>query len=90
MGKLVLIIACGWFVGCTAIGMESLFVGEDEGRFLISADRAGLDAFGKAMNGLVVTGKAKKNQPDAYFSHMDKVVTFRAFKPLEQNDEGAK
>lgn len=84
IGKLILLIACGWFAGCAAVGMESLFTSEEEGRFFLSADKSGIEAFGRAMNGLVTTGKAKRNVEDSYWKHQNNVVTFRALSQGQQ------
>lgn len=70
--------------GCSSLVGESMFTGDDEGRFLLSADRAGLQEFGKALNGLVVTGKASPDMQDAYFNNQQaetQVKMFRFKKP---------
>jgi hypothetical protein len=46
---------------------ESLFVGDDEGRFLLSSDAEGLRAFGDTLNGLVTEGKASPDIEGAYW-----------------------
>lgn len=65
--------------GCSITG-ENIFAGEETGRFTLSADAEGLRAFGEAMNGLVVTGKAQPNMGDSYFTTVQNRITSRQFK----------
>lgn len=55
--------------GCSMVGGEGLFTSENQGRFTLSADSAGLKEWGKAMNGLVVTGKALPGETDSYWTN---------------------
>ena len=52
--------------GCTFMGGEALSTSDEEGRLLLSTDRAGLEAFGDLMTGLVTTGKASPDQDTAH------------------------
>lgn len=85
-GKLIVVSALvAVSTGCSSLVGESMFVGDDEGRFLLSADRAGLQEFGKALNGLVVTGKATPDVQDSYFQNQQaetQVKMFRFKKPV--------
>ena len=51
---------------CAGLVGESMFTGEEEGRLLLSTDRAGLEAFGDMVTGLVTTGKATPDGDDAH------------------------
>lgn len=86
MRKELIVIGALWvavigLTGCSSLVGESMFTGKDEGRFLLSADAEGIRAFGDAMNGLVVTGKAAPNVSDSYWNHRDNVVRFRTVRP---------
>lgn len=73
--------------GCSITG-ENIFAGEETGRFTLSADAEGLRAFGEAMNGLVVTGKAQPNQGDSYFITQQQRVEAKKFRYVKTNNQG--
>lgn len=88
-GRLAMLGAlCLAATGCS-MNAENLFAGNDQGRFTLSADAEGMRAFGEAMNGLVVTGKAQPNQGDSYFITQQQRIEARKFK-LIKNNEGVK
>lgn len=66
--------ACATFAG------ESLFTGQDEGRFLLSADAEGMRAFADGMNGLITTGKSAPNVEDSYWNQRGKETQFKALR----------
>ena len=75
-------------VGCTLNG-ENLFAGDETGRFLLSSDAEGMRAFGEAMNGLVVTGKAEPNKADSYWNTQQQRREIKRFNVVNAN-KGAK
>lgn len=76
----LLLVVAGFSTGCASLVGESMFVGEEEGRFLLSADRAGLQEFGKALNGLVTTGKASPDVRDAYWENQARETDVKALR----------
>lgn len=79
-GRLAMLGAlCLAMSGCS-MNAENLFAGDEQGRFTLSADAEGMRAFGEAMNGLVVTGKAQPNQGDSYFITQQQRIEARKFK----------
>jgi hypothetical protein len=78
-GSVLAIICLLGLTGCSITG-ENLFASEETGRFTLNADAEGLRAFGEAMNGLVVTGKAMPNQGDSYFITQQQRVEAKRFK----------
>jgi len=79
-GRLAVLGAlCLATTGCS-LTTENLFAGEETGRFTLSADAEGLRAFGEAMNGLVVTGKAQPNMGDSYFTTVQNRIEGKKFK----------
>jgi len=70
---LLLVVAAS---GCSFTGGEALFAGEDEGRFLLSADRAGMEAFGEALNGI----KNPAGQDQVYWDTRKVGITARTYK----------
>lgn len=79
--------------GCTAMAGEDLFTGQDEGRFLLSADAEGIRAFGDSMNGLITEGKASPDVKSAYWQNADarvEVKKFRMFGQMKTAKAGAK
>ncbi len=87
-GSVLAIICLLGLTGCSITG-ENLFASEETGRFTLNADAEGLRAFGEAMNGLVVTGKAAPNQGDVYFATLQQRIEAKKFK-LIKNNEGVK
>jgi hypothetical protein len=65
---------------CSSLVGENLFTGEEEGRFLLSADAAGIRAFSDGLNGLVTTGKASPDTKDAYWQRRESGDRVRALK----------
>lgn len=66
MKRLVLIGCVSIAVtGCVGLMGESVGT-RDRGRILISADRAGMQAFGDLMTGAINTGKASPDQDTAH------------------------
>lgn len=69
---------------CSGLLAESMFVGDDEGRLLLSTDAEGLRAFADMQNGLVVTGKATADEDTAYHEnrrHQEEQRTLRVRLP---------
>lgn len=88
-GMLCLVGAfCLTGVGCTLTG-ENLFAGAESGRFMLNSDAEGLRAFGEAMNGLVVTGKAEPNKADSYWNTQQQRLEIKRFNVVNAN-KGAK
>lgn len=52
---------------CSFQGMEGAFVGDDEGRILISSDSEGMRAFGDVLNGMITNGKASADSKSAHY-----------------------
>lgn len=52
---------------CAGLVGEPLFVGEEEGRFLLSTDRAGMQAFSDALTGIAQVGKDSPDKEGAYW-----------------------
>lgn len=65
---------------CSSLVGESLFVGEDEGRFLISADRAGLEAWSDGMNGILTNGRISPDLESPHWQLRKQQTTARAFR----------
>lgn len=81
--KTRILIACSLIAtqtGCASLVGESMFTGEDEGRFLLSADAEGIRAFSDGLNGLVTTGKATPDTKDAYWQRRDSGDQVKALK----------
>lgn len=68
MKKLLLIGLIASQTACAGLFGESLFVGEDEGRFLLSADRAGMQEFGRAVAGVAQVAKDSPDVQGAYWT----------------------
>jgi len=86
--KVILTVTLGGLIltttGCATFLGESMFVEDDEGRFMMSADAEGLRQFGTALNGLVTTGKATPDTKDAYWQNQDQAVKQKVlrFRPM--------
>lgn len=69
-GKLLCIVALA--VACSACsGSFGQVTANGHGRLLVEGDKEVVAEIWKGMNGLVVTGKAKPNGKDAYFSNQN-------------------
>ena len=76
--------------GCATFMGESMFVEDDEGRFLMSADAECLRPFGTALNGLVTTEKSDPNFKDAYWQNQDEEVKQKVLRFRPQVIKGGK
>jgi len=56
---------------------------------MLNSDAEGLRAFGEAMNGLVVTGKAEPNKADSYWNTQQQRLEIKRFNVVNAN-KGAK
>jgi hypothetical protein len=65
---------------CTSLTGEGLFVGEDEGRFLLSADRAGMEAFGDSLNGVISNSRIDPNTESAHWQLRKEQTRARLFR----------
>lgn len=65
IGAVALFIAAAC-TGCATLAGEGWAAG-DSGRILISADERGMQSFGDALTGLVVTGKATPDADDTHY-----------------------
>lgn len=81
----VLILAVGALTGCASQFGESMFVGEDEGRFLLSADAAGMYAFGDSLHALVTEAKASPDVKSAAWQNADARVEVRKFRIMSRS-----
>lgn len=59
-------ILCGSLSACSSIRLDEIGAEEESGRFLLYGDEKGMQAFGDALTGLVVTGKATPNTDDPH------------------------
>lgn len=53
---------------CSLQSMEGAFVGDDEGRILISSDAEGMRAFGDVLNGMITNGKATADSKSSHYA----------------------
>lgn len=69
MTKLAIgVTLCLTMSACSMQSLEGAFVGDDEGRILISSDAEGMRAFGDVLNGMITNGK---QTPDTKSSHYE-------------------
>ena len=84
---IVLTVVLVQSTGCAGLVGESMFSGDEEGRFLLSTDRAGMEAFSDALSGLVTTGKSAPNMADSYWQTRETAIKTRAFKVIKGGKE---
>lgn len=65
---------------CSSMVGESLFVGDDEGRFLLATDAAGMQAFGDALGGIAQISKDSPDVKGAYWAKRENDNQVRALK----------
>ena len=52
---------------CASLVGESLFTGQDEGRFLLSTDAEGMRAWSDSLNGIITNTKEPEGQKSAHW-----------------------
>lgn len=76
--------------GCAGLMGENMFVGDDEGRFLLSADAAGLRAWNDGLNGIITNTKESPDSKSAHWELREQQTGVRALKFRVRKSGGAK
>lgn len=74
------LLGSAMLTGCASQFGESMFVGEDEGRFLLSTDAAGMYAFGDSLHAIITEGKASPDIKSAAWQNADARVEVKKFR----------
>ena len=86
----VILVVAATQTGCSSLVGESLFTGEDEGRFLISADAEGLRAWNDGLNGIITNTKEPEGQKSAHWQLREQETGVKALKFRVRKAGGAK
>lgn len=68
MKKVIVVLCVGCFAsGCSLVGAERLATRDGQGIFTLSADAAGLKAYGENLIGMQAVARDERNTPVEYF-----------------------